>query len=477
MSQQMFVYIKNGITEAQKKTYENYIVFDEKTGTIWTHGKEFGSVEEALAELKYFSSVAGNSGTVAGAAKPGQTLNIKGTGAISTSVGEDGVTISYTGATTDTVTTVSNSDGSITVGGSGHDYVVSTDGSKVKLGATVTAASSASDLAATDSVNSALGKILKKINDVSAATGAIEIPVNSVEAASNEKAIKVTDTEGDITLELKTDNSGEVQFSQTDNGLKGNVTIPTYTTKSGEKVLDLNGTELSTTLTIKYNNQKMQLIGKDEAVISETDLPTSLFQDQYLKNVTYNDSTHKLSFTFNVADGTAITDVDLSGLVDRYEAGKGIEFGDSTDGSVKAIHIQIADNSEEFLTVDADGLKLDGIQDAIDAATANQVTAAANLAANQLVTGNGTKGVQSVAAENGKMLVGKADGTFEWKTPVTITGPDGEPITELKIESDDTEGSLLTKQVADDTYVSKEDFEAYKEELEDPSNWWIEIDD
>lgn len=385
MTEKMFIYIKEGspITSEQKKKYANSIVFDENTGTIWTHEKEFGSVEEALAELTYFSTVSGNSGS-ASAGGPNQTLNIKGDGTtIQTAVSTNGVTISYIGETTDTVTTVASADKSITVvdNGSGttHTYDIKTDGSLVKLGSAVTAAEADGTLDATDTINSAFAKVLKKIASINIP----DVPVQSVSKGSD--AIDVTPTTGDVKVSLKTDNSGNVQFSQTTTGLKGTVDLSDYALSSdipdvpvkdvtsGSNGITVNPTtgNVKVALNIAQTQGSNVTVTQENGLKVEVDLSnywnkTEMPKDLVVSSGKLSEDGQTLELTLSSGDKV---NIDVSKLIDTYNGGKGINIEDHV------VHVELAsDNEEKFLTVDAKGLKLSGVETAINTAK-NEVLA------------------------------------------------------------------------------------------------------
>ena len=88
-------------------------------------------------------------------------------------------------------------------------------------------------------------------------------------------------------------------------------------------------------------------------------------KDGLLKSATYNANTHILTLTFNTDAGKSAIDVDLGTLVDTYTAGDGLYFSDEGHHNFA---IKIATGSEEFLSVDANGLKISGIAAAISSA-------------------------------------------------------------------------------------------------------------
>lgn len=151
----------------------------------------------------------------------------------------------------------------------------------------------------------------------------------------------------------------------------------TYSVKEGEKILKLEGTEFSTVAALKYveaadeEPAKIQLLGIDNAVVSEIDA-TPFIRDGMLNNVEYDAETNTLTFTWNTAAGEMSDTVVLSDIIEPYTAGNGLELS----GNEFAVKVDAA--SEGFLTVGADGVKLAGVQDAIDAAKGAALTEVAN---------------------------------------------------------------------------------------------------
>ena len=145
----------------------------------------------------------------------------------------------------------------------------------------------------------------------------------------------------------------------------------TYTVKEGDKVLALNGTEFSTALSLAYADNKIKLLGINDEVISEFDA-SAFVEDGVLEDASYDATTKKITFTWNIVigkdeNGQPIykTDViEIDDLVDTYTAGNGIDI----TGNV--VSAKIDSEAEEFLTVGANGIKLAGVQEAINAALA-----------------------------------------------------------------------------------------------------------
>ena len=70
----------------------------------------------------------------------------------------------------------------------------------------------------------------------------------------------------------------------------------------------------------------------------------------------------KITLTFNTDAGKEAIDIDVSSLVDTYEAGAGLDLADHTFSVKKDA------SSEGFLSVSANGVKISGVQSAIDTA-------------------------------------------------------------------------------------------------------------
>lgn len=208
-----------------------------------------------------------------------------------------------------------------------------------------------------DALSAEQGKVLKgqvdaKVASVGAGNG-IEIGGS---ATNPTVAIKINETPGNVTL------------TADENGLKAEVDIPSVSVPiqsvaAGDKVLSLAGTALSATLGLSYDNgsKQIRLTGIDSEVIASIDA-TAFIKDGMVQNVSFEPSTKKLTITFNTDAGEEPIEVDLTSLVDTYTAGNGISI------SGNAVSVKIDPASESFLIVGASGVKLAGVQDAIDAA-------------------------------------------------------------------------------------------------------------
>ena len=147
----------------------------------------------------------------------------------------------------------------------------------------------------------------------------------------------------------------------------------TYSVKEGEKILSLTGTEFSTTLKIVHEDNEIKLLGINDEEISSFDA-SAFVADGVLEDVSYDATTSNLTFTWNIVTGTDEesqpiykTDVvNIADLIDTYTAGEGLDVENNE------FKVVIDPTSENFLTVSANGVKLGGVNDAID----NKIAAA-----------------------------------------------------------------------------------------------------
>lgn len=413
--EKMFVHIASKTsfsTELQTK-YANSIVFIKDSGEIFTHGKFYGlSLEwqnkittaeseidalqaavSALQAINAFTSISDGTHT-ASATSTAKTINFKASGKASVSVGNDGVTISASG------TTLAEGDAN------GETSVDGTSKSIVKGLNTAAYRSEDYFYSATDGAAAAAA--------AQAAKAAADSKVASV-AATAGSAIEVTGTATAPTVGLKLDATpGNVTLSQSAAGLKASVQIPAATVTgvaTGDKVLGLNGTKLSSTLNLKYSptTKEIQLLGIGDAIIAKVDA-TDFIKDGMVNSVSFDPDSKVLTITFNTDSGKEAITVNLSSLVDTYTAGNGIAI------SKNVVSIKVDPKSEGFLSVDTAGVKISGVQNAIDnaknavigsdadTATSNTVHGAkayaASLASNYATAAQGKKAdtaLQSIA--------------------------------------------------------------------------------
>lgn len=179
---------------------------------------------------------------------------------------------------------------------------------------------------------------------------------------------------------------------------------------SGDKVLAVADNVISSTINLTYDsaNKKIKLLGIADAVIAEVDA-TDFIKDGMVDNVSFDASTKTLTITFNTASGKEAIDVDLTSLVDTYTAGNGIAIS----GNVVSLKVDSA--SESFLSVSSSGVKLAGVQSAIntaaDGALADAKSYADSLAPNYATAAQGVKAdsaLQEVGVGTGLAVTAKS---------------------------------------------------------------------
>lgn len=136
----------------------------------------------------------------------------------------------------------------------------------------------------------------------------------------------------------------------------------TYSVAEGEKVLKLNDTVFSTEIGLKHENGMISLTGINGEVIAEFS-DADFVKDSVLEDVEYKAESQEIIFTWKTIDGETKTDaVSVADFVQVYTAGNGLDLNSNQ------FSIKIDGESESFLTVGANGVKLAGVQTAIDTA-------------------------------------------------------------------------------------------------------------
>ena len=111
-----------------------------------------------------------------------------------------------------------------------------------------------------------------------------------------------------------------------------------------ERIVEiLDGIEI-----VKVNDLEYNLM-VDETIKGTINIP----KDQFLKSVSYDPETHVLTFIFLTSDGEVPTPIDMSSLVDVYQAGNGLTLANNT------FSIKLDPSSNNALTLSAAGLMLD----------------------------------------------------------------------------------------------------------------------
>lgn len=171
---------------------------------------------------------------------------------------------------------------------------------------------------------------LAKYSDLKTAitAGNASITVNTSSALPSIK-VALSSTPGLLALEtdgLSAKLTADNALSITDHAISLKI-------DDNDKILSQSEAGLLSTLSLSYNStdKKIYLYGKDTtAAISEVDA-TDFIKDGMLNSAEYDNTTHKLTLTFNTDSGKDAIDVDLSDLVDTYKAGTGLSL--ANDGT------------------------------------------------------------------------------------------------------------------------------------------------
>lgn len=149
------------------------------------------------------------------------------------------------------------------------------------------------------------------------------------------------------------------------------ITVPVTSVTGDDKVISVANTDgvhkVSATLGLKYTaatadaNAKIELVGINDTVLGTIDA-SDFVKDGMLESVTKDEANNTITFTWNTDAGKQTTTIDIDDLVEVYTAGNGIDI------SNYSISAKVDATSETFLTVGENGIKLAGVQDAIDSA-------------------------------------------------------------------------------------------------------------
>lgn len=222
--------------------------------------------------------------------------------------------------------------------------------------------------------------IKKEVTDREAAINALNAGIKGgegkfIQSVKEDKGI-ITAVEADLT-------AAAVAYDKTADKVIANATNVSAAIKELDAKVAANKDAELTYKTVKLTDGEVTALGdvnvkeayKVVSVNKEGTKTTvgdiiKIYKDSSLKSIEYtevNDKSKKgqfLKYVYTLADGTEKTVyVDMSKLVDQAEVENGIQ---AIDGKLS---IKIAEGNEAgFLTVDANGLKLSGVQTAIDTA-------------------------------------------------------------------------------------------------------------
>lgn len=239
------------------------------------------------------------------------------------------------------------------------------------------------------------GLELKQIGVIPTGAGAINVTENGeISVAVDDSTIKIVDNK--LTAVIP-------DFVDTDT---------TYSVKDGEKVLKLEGTEFSTELGLKHENGKISLTGKDGVVIAEFS-DADFIADGVLEDVSYNEETKDLVFTWNIVtgedeEGNKIYKTDTVNIADLIDVNTDTTYEISANG----VSVTLTPSEGEATTVTLDAYTKSEADSKIDEKIAS-------------VTGGESAADVKLALESYRDALNKevwGDSAGEWTTSKTEDG-------------------------------------------------------
>lgn len=185
----------------------------------------------------------------------------------------------------------------------------------------------------------------RKLSDEDSSVDDIQAELTKQKVKNTDGSISVSEAVDGTTISVKLDSSDEV-LTISNSGVKANLNL-TWDKGAGLKLIGKDGAEIATVPAADFIKDGML-----ESVALEEN-PSGQTSGTYLHFV-FNSDAEKQDIYLNVTD-----------LIDIYTAGNGIDINVDNQVSLKLAD----DNEEEFLTLDANGLKLAGVRQAITTAT------------------------------------------------------------------------------------------------------------
>lgn len=436
---------------------------DKKTdGYLQFNGKKYGTGEDAIAAVKAFYGelkIGENHATIAEYVK-----SVLDAGAVTLQVQDSDKYLGVTSATTQDKGTV---------------YTLASKAGAIE-GAITSAVTDAKTVLVGDEATAHTIKHAEKLaNDAAAAVATEKARAEGIEAGlrtdvdAKVKSVVGTDTvvatttEHAVSVSLKTSDKGNVKFTQDTDGLSANVTIPAATVtgvKADDKVLALEGTELTSTISLSVDatagedgKKYIRLKGINGADLGKIDT-ADFVKDGMLQNAAYSTDTHKITLTFNTDAGKEAIELDLKDLVNVYKAGNGLDLApdgtfsintditatkesvDAVAGRVTTLEGKVADN-KRAIAAEA--------QTARAAEQAN-ADAIATLNGNDTVVGSVDKKIKDALEAGAVTLEVKDTDAYLGVTSATIEGKG----TVYTLASKEAEINKAIKTAADAVKVS-----------------------
>ena len=285
-------------------------------------------------------------------------------------------------------------------------------------------------------------------------TGVMSVASAALVQYVGQDAVKVSEASGsEKTISLAINENDKV-LTQSADGLLANINL-TWSSNNGLKLIGKGGTEIATIPAADFIKDGM--LENVELKAASVEAPVD----------GKNEGTF-LVFTFNTDAGLKVINLNVTSLIDVYTAGNGLQL-DS-----KAFSVKLDAASEAFLSVGANGLKLSGVQTAIDSAvsTANTglqgkidtIEASVGLSADGThvtTSGNYTSGASTIAGEiaaldaqaktNADAIVAETNRatTEESRITNTVIGVDqlkeGKSVMDVILENEETTSKAINK--------------------------------
>ena len=159
-----------------------------------------------------------------------------------------------------------------------------------------------------------------------------------------------------------------VGLTDTTSGLSADVKAikDEYLTSTDKNELQANIDGI--TLSYDENNKVIKLYSKDNTKELGSVDATPFIKDGMLADVSYNADTNTLTFKWNTEAGITEDTVVLSDIIEPYTAGNGLELNGNE------FKVKVAEGSENYLTVDSNGIKLSGVAAAIATAKSEAIS-------------------------------------------------------------------------------------------------------
>ena len=159
-----------------------------------------------------------------------------------------------------------------------------------------------------------------------------------------------------------------VGLTDTTSGLSADVKAikDDYLTSTDKNELQANIDGI--TLSYDENNKVIKLYSKDNTKELGSVDATPFIKDGMLADVSYNADTNTLTFKWNTEAGITEDTVVLSDIIEPYTAGDGLELNGNE------FKVKVAEGSENYLTVDPNGIKLSGVAAAIASAKSEAIS-------------------------------------------------------------------------------------------------------